>query len=176
MFDRILVALDHSDTSKDVFKRALELAKATGGSLLLMHVLNPTDSNYPDAAVYPAIDVYYPVLYNELLKRWQEELAGYEQHELEKLRSLAAEARDVGVTVEFTQNIGDPGRAICAVARTWRADLIVIGRRGRSGVSELVLGSVSSYVMHHAPCSVLTVQGQTQPQSVSEQTAATAAP
>ncbi|MEO0350033.1 MAG: universal stress protein, partial [Cyanobacteria bacterium P01_A01_bin.15] len=45
----------------------------------------------------------------------------------------------------------------------WNADLIMMGRRGRSGFSELLLGSVSNYVMHHAPCSVLTVQGVLQP-------------
>ncbi len=40
------------------------------------------------------------------------------------------------------------------------ADLIVVGRRGRSGLSELILGSASNYVLHHAPCSVLTLQGK----------------
>lgn len=48
---------------------------------------------------------------------------------------------------------------ICDVARSWKADLIVLGRRGYSGVKELFLGSVSNYVLHHTPCSILTVQG-----------------
>lgn len=47
---------------------------------------------------------------------------------------------------------------ICELARNWNADLIILGRRGRTGLSELLLGSVSNYVLHHAPCSVLTVQ------------------
>lgn len=42
------------------------------------------------------------------------------------------------------------------VARNWQADVIVIDRRG---ISELLMGSVSNYVLHHAQCSVFTVQG-----------------
>jgi nucleotide-binding universal stress UspA family protein len=45
------------------------------------------------------------------------------------------------------------------VARTWNADLIVIGRRGLRGLAEMFLGSVSNHVIHHAHCSVLVVQG-----------------
>ena len=163
MFQKILVALDDSSSSEYVFNHALDLAKATGGRLLLLHVLNPLDKDYPDAVIYPAVDVYYSTLYNEIIKYWQEELSEYEKRRLEMLRSLASEAEAVAVTTELTQNMGDPGRTICAVARTWEADLIVMGRRGRSGATELLLGSVSNYVMHHAPCSVLTVQGKVEP-------------
>ena len=46
-------------------------------------------------------------------------------------------------------------------SQNWEADLIVIGRRGHQGLSEILLGSVSNYVVHHAPCSVLVVQGVT---------------
>ncbi|RMG10302.1 MAG: universal stress protein, partial [Cyanobacteria bacterium J055] len=38
--------------------------------------------------------------------------------------------------------------------------LIIVGRRGRQGIEEAVLGSVSNYVVHHAPCSVLAIQGK----------------
>ena len=43
------------------------------------------------------------------------------------------------------------------MANSWQADMIIVGNRGRSGLSEFFLGSVSNYVMHHAPCSVLVV-------------------
>lgn len=169
MLNKVLVALDDSNLSEHIFEYGLDLAKATGSRLLLLHVLSPLDKDYPDAAIYPAVDVYYSTLYNEVLKRWQEELSGYEQRRLEILRSLASQAEAVRVTAEITQNMGDPGRTICAVARTWEADLIILGRRGRSGINELLLGSVSNYVLHHAPCSVLTVQGKIEPNLQSEQ-------
>lgn len=175
MFHKILVAIDEFNSGECVFKQALDLAKATNSNLLVMHVLNPLDQDHPGVAIYPVIDSYYPTLYNEVLKRWQEQLVEYEQHRLAMLRSLVSEAEAAGITTELTQNMGDPGRTICTVAQTWNADLIVIGRRGRSGIGEVLLGSVSNYVMHHAPCSVLTVQekSQTKLESAQKEVAAT---
>ncbi|MFM7220949.1 MAG: universal stress protein [Nodosilinea sp.] len=74
--------------------------------------------------------------------------------------SYAAEAKGNGLQVTTSQLIGEPGREICTLAETWKADLVVLGRRGLRGAGELLLGSVSSFVMHRAPCAVLIVQGQ----------------
>jgi nucleotide-binding universal stress UspA family protein len=161
MFHKILVAVDEPNSGKNVFRYALDLAKAMSSSMLLMNVLNPGDKDYPDVAIYPAFYGYYPVS-DEVFKQWQERLLEYKQHRQEMLQALASEAEGLGVTTELSLDVGDPGRTICAVACTWGADLIIVGRRGRSGVNELLLGSVSNYVMHHAPCSVLTVQGKAQ--------------
>jgi nucleotide-binding universal stress UspA family protein len=54
--------------------------------------------------------------------------------------------------------VGDPGGAICTVARDIDADVIVLGSRGRGVVKRVLLGSVSEYVLHHAPCPVLVVR------------------
>jgi len=56
--------------------------------------------------------------------------------------------------------VGEPGREICALAQEWSADLILLGRRGMQGLGELLLGSVSNFVMHRANCAVLVVQGK----------------
>lgn len=53
---------------------------------------------------------------------------------------------------------GSPERSICEIAQTWEADLIIVGSRGLTGIKEMFLGSVSNYVTHHAPCSVLIVR------------------
>lgn len=159
MFHKILVAVDEFSLEDTIFRSALNLAKTMGSRLLLVHVLCPADKDYPGGVIYPTVNAYYPTLQHEVIQCWQEKLAQYEQHQQDALRSLAFEAEAIGVTSEIAFNMGDPGRMICAMARNWEADLIVVGRRGRSGMSELLLGSVSNYVMHHAPCSVLTVQG-----------------
>ena len=86
-------------------------------------------------------------------KEWQRFL----QQRLEFLRSLVREATRVGVNSELNIFWGSPERDICDVALTWSANLILVGSRGRTEIKEMLLGSVSNYVTHHAPCSVLIV-------------------
>jgi nucleotide-binding universal stress UspA family protein len=160
MFTKILVALDDSEHSRNVFAEALTLAQQFNAKLLLLHVLSPSFEDYPEMPLVADFGVYhYAALHEDAIKRHVEHCAALERQGLEKLRSLATEARHVDVVAEFSQNLGEPGRTICEMARNWQADLIAIGRRGRNKLSEFFLGSVSNYVLHHAPCSVLTVQG-----------------
>jgi nucleotide-binding universal stress UspA family protein len=157
MLYKILVAVDDSPMNRVVFGEALDLARKTGASLMLLHVMTPEQRNDP-AMIRSYVPYYYPIITDELLQQYQEAWQAEEARGLNLLRSLAEQAGEVAV--EFTQNIGSPSRVICDVARDWGANLIVTGRRGRTGLSELFMGSVSHYVTHHAPCSVWVVQGK----------------
>lgn len=173
MFPRILVTLDNSDFSREVFNEALTLAKTIQAELLLLHVLTSADEGYPDIAAFPEMTTFPPNLYEEAMQRYAQQWETFEQQGGARLRALVQEAEAAGVKADFTQFLGSPGSIICNVARTWNADLIMLGRRGRRGVSELLLGSVSNYVMHHAGCSVLIVQGKValKPDAVAEKQA-----
>ncbi len=155
MFHKILVALDNSAVSNQVCDKAIALAKAMGSGLMLLHVLSPEEGS-PDMSTFNV--EYYSGLGGRTLEIYHEQWDRFEEQGLELLRSRTNEAIAAGVVCEFTQLSGNPGRKICDLAHTWGADLIIVGRRGRSGLTELLLGSVSNYVLHHAPCSVLTVQ------------------
>jgi nucleotide-binding universal stress UspA family protein len=73
---------------------------------------------------------------------------------LEKLKPIASETLEVsGEAIE-----GTPGQAIVEEAERWGADLIVMGSRGLGTWNRLLLGSVSSNVVHHAKCSVEIVR------------------
>ncbi|NJO72601.1 MAG: universal stress protein [Leptolyngbyaceae cyanobacterium RM1_406_9] len=160
MSQKILVAIDASDRGQMVFNEALSLAKATAANLMLLHVLSSEEEGSPNVSMIGL--EYYPTVAGELTEMHRKQWTEYEGRGLKMLQSYTEQASNAGVVAEFTQNLGSPGRTICEMARTWQADLIVIGRRGHSGISELLLGSVSNYVLHHAPCSVLTVQESTQ--------------
>jgi nucleotide-binding universal stress UspA family protein len=157
MFQRILVAVDDSPISEQAFDEALDLAKQSHATLLLFHALST--NSQPGTVVPTLIPYYYPMVTDAVMEQYREQWEAAEKQGLEQLRSLAAKATSQGVPTEFTQNIGNPGPLICQMAQNWQADLIVLGRRGHSGLNEWLMGSVSNYVMHHATCPVLAVQG-----------------
>ncbi|AGY58504.1 universal stress protein [Gloeobacter kilaueensis] len=154
MYARILAALDSSTKNEAVFLKALELAQGDRAALLLVHILSGDEgiwANLPVADTYPlAAD---GTVYEYFQRQWQQ----YQKFGLDMLQGFAERATGQGVHAEVRQQAGNPGRCLCELASSWQADLVVMGRRGHSGLSELLLGSASNYVLHHAPCSVLVV-------------------
>jgi nucleotide-binding universal stress UspA family protein len=172
MFHKILVALDQSRDSRRVLDEAIALAQSTKAALMLLHVFSSLEEGYP-SPMLPGVDGVYYGLHEQVIGVYTEQWQQREQQGITWLKTLTAEATQAGVPTEFTQNTGDPGRTICQIAQTWSADLIMLGRQGRSGLTEFFLGSVSNYVLHHALCSVLTVQGQSTPETLLPQDTAT---
>ncbi|MEB3292879.1 MAG: universal stress protein [Synechococcales bacterium] len=160
MFHRILVALERSERAIPILEEAIALARATGASMKLVHVFNGFEEGYANP-VYPGLDGLYAPIHDEVMKAYFEHWEAGQRVALEWLQTLASRVEQAGVPVELAEQMGDPGSQICEMAQQWEADLILVGRRGRRGITELLLGSVSNYVLHHAPCSVLTVQGCT---------------
>jgi nucleotide-binding universal stress UspA family protein len=156
-FHKIIVALDDSQLSKSVFTRSLEMALAQGSSLMLFHCLTHETLGEPIVAMpvelglSPAA-VDYTFQTQHLLVETQI------QQTREMLGRYCDTATRQGVPAEFDCKIGEAGELLCQLAKSWGADLIVVGRRGRTGLAEALLGSVSNYVTHHAPCSVLVIQ------------------
>ena len=159
MFEKILVAVDCSKSGKRVFTAALAQAKANNARLMVLHVLSPDEEGCPDTTGL-LNTYYYPGTNSETAEHCHRIWEQFVQQGLAMVQAYAAEATAAGIRAESTQKPGSLGQTICEVACDWDADLIVIGRRGHSGLSELLLGSVSDFVIHRAHCSVLTVQSQ----------------
>ncbi len=143
MYNSILVAIDVFDQRTTVFEQALKLAKMADVKLLLLHVLSRDEIGYPTVPPLGMDEGYY--------EHWR----SFVKQGLDHLKGYAEKAQIAGVETEIHQEIGRPGPVICKVANKKNIDLIFMGSRGRSGLTEAILGSQSSYVMHHAPCSVL---------------------
>ncbi|MFN5515836.1 MAG: universal stress protein [Cyanobacteriota bacterium] len=153
-FQRIFAALDRSELAPEVFTQALHLAQngQPGAALKLFHCL-PLDSQL--------LSPYASGAGEELLgfaQNLQERLQGESQEIGRWLGDYAQQAQAAGVKAEWDWAMGEPGRQIRDLAQRWDADLIIIGRRGLRGFAEMVLGSVSNYIVHHSPCSVLIIQ------------------
>ncbi|RCJ27071.1 universal stress protein UspA [Nostoc minutum NIES-26] len=159
MFYKILVAVDRTQMGQHVFEQGVSLAKEINAEVMLLHVLSPLEDAYL-SPVFTQPDAMYPTLQTHPMDNHIREWEAMKKERLDWLRSLTNVAINAGVKTGFTQNMGDAGRIICEVASSWPADLIIVGRRGLAGISEFFLGSISNYVLHHAPCSVLAIQGK----------------
>lgn len=159
MIQKILVALDHSHLGQSVFTYALELAQAYKANLKLFHSLTIDTMGEAAMPSVPGEIGQYPGLMGNA---YQSQQMGGLREQAEQVQTYLQDYKDMaasqGVSTELESQVGDPGHQLCQIARDWDADLIVVGRRGRTGLAEAFLGSVSNYVVHHAPCSVLVIQ------------------
>ncbi|MGF1535769.1 MAG: universal stress protein [Elainellaceae cyanobacterium] len=172
MFRRILAALDHSDRDPAVYEKGRELAQALSAELLLLHVLDFHEADSPELPSSVGME-YSPDVYREAMDLYWQQQRDYEQQQLQRLRAQADGAIAQGIEASVALVKGNAGPSICCQAKAWRADLIIVGCRGRSSLQELLLGSVSQYVNHHAACSVLIVHPQ--PETVKQSEAVAAA-
>ena len=156
MLNKILVAIDIREDNNNTFNEALHLAKITKAKLMLLNIIAPDKNNYPNPFIYSGYE--YDLMDDSLISIYQQQWDKFKQRGINTLRSLAESAAAAGVEAEYKQDFGNPGRTICDHAKSWSADLIIIGSRGLTGVKEMFLGSVSNYVTHHAPCSVLILR------------------
>ena len=143
---RILHPSDFSRASGAAFAKALEMAKANRAGLLLVHVLAPAVPMVGDGYLSPKI-------YEEI--EASARAAGRKQ-----LDRLLARAKKGGVRAKGFLMDGVPHEQIARAARSKRADLVVIGTHGRTGLAKFFLGSVAGRVVSTAACPVLTVRGK----------------
>ena len=147
MYKRILVPLDGSSTSKLGLSEALRLAKGQNASLCLLHVVDELFVTQAGEGMVIADQIF-----RQLRASGKRILA-----------AGLAQARKRGVparTVLVGMMTGPVADAIVRQARTWKADLIVIGTHGRRGVRRVVMGSDAEQVLRNAPVPVLMVRSK----------------
>ena len=157
VFKKILVAIDRSLQANAIFEQALNMAQTSGSSLVIMHGLH-SESDVKTDYLIGVATLGDMGMYGHQRRRRHEQIQKQIADTRSWLQEYCQEASAKGVSAELIHLIGDPGAEICEAARNHQVDLIMMGRRGRSGLTETVLGSISNYVIHHAPCAVLVVQ------------------
>jgi len=153
-YRKILVALDQSSQAEAILKQAIAIAKPHQAKLILFHALMFDGRN---------LDAYSGIYGQNVLSlssSVQEHIEAQTQEVENWLKNCAQTVQEEGLEVEYSWRIGDPSSWIREMAKTSDADLVILGRRGRRGLAEVFLGSVSNHVVHYAPCSVLVVQGK----------------
>lgn len=140
VFRRILVPLDFSESSPQVLREAVRLARRCGATLTLLHVVEPVGYGV-DFTVRHALSG--SALREDLQKT---------------VEARVAECRAQGVAAEGQVVPGVPVDVIVRDAEAAKSELIVMGTHGRRGWSHLRFGSVAEAVVRYAPCPVLTVR------------------
>jgi nucleotide-binding universal stress UspA family protein len=104
-----------------------------------------------EVVAYTLVEAGGPSVIQEVqreLVKTHEELAARVERELQS----------AGLTTVGRVERGDPRDVIVRVAEREHADLVIVGSHGRTGLPKLLMGSVASHVVTHAPCPVLVVK------------------
>jgi nucleotide-binding universal stress UspA family protein len=143
---RIVAGTDFSDPSLPALKAAADEAVRVGGQFTIVHCLDLVWS----PAAYPAM-AFGGAPFNVSAEKMQE----LQQIATERLEESLRQLNIAGETVVTT---GSAGASLIDVAKERKADLLVVGTIGRTGLRRALLGSVAETVAREAPCSVLVVR------------------
>jgi len=136
-WNRILVGTDGSRFSAVAINKAIDFAKAYGGQLVVVSVVDVPTEFYAEA----------PQAVEDMVKKAKEYTA-----------AVKKQALDAGVQAESYIGEAEAYQAIVKLAKEQHVDMIVLGSHGRTGLKRLLMGSVTEKVIGHAPCPVLVVK------------------
>ncbi len=140
---KILHPTDFSECAAQAQAAAVDLADKLAGELVLLQVLVETPLYGESVLNMPRVQSVY-----DAQRKWAEEA----------LAARVGDLRQRGVKASWRVQIGVPFEEIVKTAEEERADMIVMGTHGRSGLNHALLGSVAERVVRLAPCPVLTVR------------------
>jgi nucleotide-binding universal stress UspA family protein len=143
---RILLAVDDSKFSEAAVQAVVERATPEDTEVQVLHVVEPPSlwASSRTPGYDPAFDAEW----------WRAEKE--QAHAL--VEKTAQQLRSKGLKVTAAVEEGETKSRILEIARSWAADLIVLGSHGRKGLSHFLMGSVSDAVVRHASCSVEIVR------------------
>lgn len=139
----LVVATDFSDAASAGEARALRVAQLLGAEVIFVHVAIETPLYGEGPFGMADVRAVY-----EGQRKWA----------TAELGARVVSAKDAGVPARFLLRVGVPFEEIARVAAEEKAEMVVIGTHGRSGLDRFLLGSVAERVVRTAPCPVLTVR------------------
>lgn len=141
MFTNVLVPVDGSDNSYRALEAALLLSEKLGSSITVVNVMEQV----------PITHIESEKLLSELLEAYKKE----NQEILSKCSNIATEK---GLSIKTLLLQGNPASVILDYSKKEKFDLVIMGSRGMGKFKQLILGSVSSKIVHHSPCAILLIR------------------
>ena len=141
MYQRILVAIEHSKADAAILEHIEKLARLTGASLLLVHVADGWAARH----------------FDELQLRESEEMKDDRAY----LAARCDELRRSGLTVDTVLAMGDPSTELIKIANREKVDLIAMSTHGHRFLSDVIHGTTVDRLRHKVFVPVLLLRGQT---------------
>jgi nucleotide-binding universal stress UspA family protein len=142
---KILIGVDDSKHSDAAIEYVRRMRWPEGTRVTVVSAVREVIPVYSE--VYAPAMPYSDQTTDDLFQYHQEIASGAEK-----------QLRSPGLVIDARVLQGDPRAVIVDLARAEGADLIVVGSHGRTGLARILLGSVASYVVSHAPCTVTVVK------------------
>jgi nucleotide-binding universal stress UspA family protein len=141
-FEKLLCPVDHSPASQRGLRNAIQLARRLKSQLLVLSIVPPVPWVAPHTELGPveSSSIQHDIAWREEFERFL----------------LGTDFTGVNWTREIRKGVA--ANEIVAAAREHKSDTIVMGSTGRSGLSLMLMGSVTRRVLQQLPCSVLTVK------------------
>lgn len=142
-YQRILVGIDGSDQARNAFNKALAVAKRNNAKVIVAHVIeNRLYGNMGYTLSAPDLIQQQTDHSKELLAEYQDHAKEQGFDNVEAVLAFGSAKVLMGTDLPKEHNI----------------DLIMVGQSGLSAVEKFMIGSVSDYVIRHAPCDILVVR------------------
>jgi nucleotide-binding universal stress UspA family protein len=143
-YKHILVAIDGSKEAERAFNKAINTSKRNQAKLTIAHII--------DTRAFQTVSSFDGVLAEQATRMAEDTLKKHEEEAQKK------GCKDVKTIIEY----GSPKSIIAKqIPSEQNIDLIMLGATGLNAVERLFIGSVSEYVIRHAPCDVLIVRTDT---------------
>lgn len=153
LFQKTLVPLDGSEYSFKALEKAAQIAEKFSGKITLIHVYSVQPIMMPEPSTVTSLNI--PILTGaevsvmiEAARKWGNKI----------LEDGEQRIKATNLQVEKLLVEGHAVEEIVRVANEGNFDLIAIGARGISHMREMLLGSVTDGVIHHAHCPVLVIK------------------
>jgi nucleotide-binding universal stress UspA family protein len=138
-FRTVLVAVDGEPASRTVWRAAADLAVELGAKLVVLHVI--------DVLPFMTVASSLP----------EDDAWDLRRAQAERLLADVQSQYPAKVPVRQVIRLGEPRDGICATAKEWQADLVVVGSHQRLPLVEAMMGGTASYVERHVKCPVMLV-------------------
>lgn len=148
----ILVGIDFSPEADLAARQAVDLARHAGAEVVLVHA--------GDTVELPRLDAHADPSAREAFEAYRGQLAAALAVHRDELGALRERLEGQGPPVSQALHEGFPDAALCQAARDLRADLVVVGTHGRTGLRWFFLGSVAGGVVRDCPTDVLVARGE----------------